>query len=358
VKSSQACSDKAQSAGLMSAIALGIGSHVLVEGPDGDQAPATVQMETSTQLLVRIDGSDRWVPRSRVVPDSVDGDGAVAASDHLPAVAVTSTNGKREREADADGPAPRTHRGSAAACDEDTEVWDDECFFCGNGGKLTCCDACPRVYHLRCLPAAESAKLRLPGAADKEWWCPRCQRVANLAFCMGRQLAHPALAEGATDDAARRLFAFMSDGMHEMQWEPLREAGAALLHSMPTSHLWQPRSARAADGPAQQAADLLAARVGPDWWAGAFAAAPAAPSVAAPAAPAGDDGGGNVAGVRTSIYRGVSKRYGKWKARIKEKGHDIVIGEYEDEIEAARAYDKKARALHGDRAALNFPDEG
>jgi len=58
---------------------------------------------------------------------------------------------------------------------------------------------------------------------------------------------------------------------------------------------------------------------------------------------------------RTSEYRGVSRRYGKWKARIKQNGHDLVIGDFDDEIEAAKAYDRKARQLHGDKASLNFP---
>ena len=58
----------------------------------------------------------------------------------------------------------------------------------------------------------------------------------------------------------------------------------------------------------------------------------------------------------TSEYRGVSRRYGKWKARIKQSGTDFVIGDFPDELSAARAYDKKARELHGDKAALNFPD--
>ena len=53
----------------------------------------------------------------------------------------------------------------------------------------------------------------------------------------------------------------------------------------------------------------------------------------------------------------VSKRYGKWKARIKERGHDVVLGDFEDEVEAARAYDRKAREMHGAKALVNFPDD-
>ena len=53
----------------------------------------------------------------------------------------------------------------------------------------------------------------------------------------------------------------------------------------------------------------------------------------------------------------MSKRYGKWKARIKEKGHDLVLGDFDDEVEAARAYDRKAREMHGAKAQVNFPDD-
>ena len=51
----------------------------------------------------------------------------------------------------------------------------------------------------------------------------------------------------------------------------------------------------------------------------------------------------------------MSRRYGKWKARIKQNGSDLVIGDFDDELEAAYAYDAKARQLHGDKAMLNVP---
>ena len=52
----------------------------------------------------------------------------------------------------------------------------------------------------------------------------------------------------------------------------------------------------------------------------------------------------------------MSRRYGKWKARIRQEGTDIIIGDYDNELDAARAYDKKARVMHGEKAQLNFPD--
>jgi hypothetical protein len=58
--------------------------------------------------------------------------------------------------------------------------------------------------------------------------------------------------------------------------------------------------------------------------------------------------------------RGVcwNKCNNKWLARIKYDGKDRHLGYFEDKEEAARAYDKAARARHGDEAQLNFPGEG
>jgi hypothetical protein len=59
---------------------------------------------------------------------------------------------------------------------------------------------------------------------------------------------------------------------------------------------------------------------------------------------------------KTSLYRGVSKRHGRWKARVKRNGKEVVIGCYPTEVEAARAYDENALRLHGHKAVLNFAD--
>ena len=269
-------------------------------------------------------------------------------------------------------PSPDRKRPLPAEDEPEPAEWDDECFICGQAGKLTCCDVCPRVYHLRCLPAADSAKLRLPSSAEQDWWCPRCRKVAKATFCMSRELSHPELGEEGADPVAlaHRLFAFMSDPQHEGQLDPLREAAASLLQAMPRSAPWLSRilngGGRGAGGigasrAAQQAADQLAARVSPDWWVGAcLEAEPPASTDGGSVAEGGGGGGGGGGATKppgTSIYRGVSKRYGKWKARIKEKGSDVVLGDFDDEIEAAKAYDRKARLLHGEKALVNFPEE-
>jgi hypothetical protein len=61
-----------------------------------------------------------------------------------------------------------------------------------------------------------------------------------------------------------------------------------------------------------------------------------------------------------SKYRGVSwqKSKNKWRAEIRYDGKDHYLGSFEDEEEAARAYDKAARAHRGEKAQLNFPAEG
>jgi len=63
----------------------------------------------------------------------------------------------------------------------------------------------------------------------------------------------------------------------------------------------------------------------------------------------------------SSKYKGVSwwERDKKWKAciRVNEDSRKTQhLGYFTDEEEAARAYDTKARELHGEFAYLNFPD--
>jgi hypothetical protein len=61
---------------------------------------------------------------------------------------------------------------------------------------------------------------------------------------------------------------------------------------------------------------------------------------------------------KSSIYRGVSweERLNKWKSEIQINYRRIVLGYFEDEVEAAIAYDRAAIIYHGDRARLNFPE--
>jgi hypothetical protein len=60
-----------------------------------------------------------------------------------------------------------------------------------------------------------------------------------------------------------------------------------------------------------------------------------------------------------SIYKGVvrGKRAGTWYARIGWGGAHATAGPFEDEAEAARAYDRLAVELFGEIVRLNFPDE-
>ncbi len=58
-----------------------------------------------------------------------------------------------------------------------------------------------------------------------------------------------------------------------------------------------------------------------------------------------------------SQFKGVSKTRKKWRARIKIDGKDINLGSFVYEIDAARAYDKKAKEIYGNCAFLNFPND-
>jgi len=59
----------------------------------------------------------------------------------------------------------------------------------------------------------------------------------------------------------------------------------------------------------------------------------------------------------TSQYRGVCRHGTKWSADIGHLSVRVHIGLFVEEIEAARAHDRKAIELHGQYAYLNLPDE-
>ena len=62
----------------------------------------------------------------------------------------------------------------------------------------------------------------------------------------------------------------------------------------------------------------------------------------------------------SSCFTGVSwhKNARKWKAAIKHEGKTHYLGLFEDEIEAAKAWDAKARSLRGAATATNFNLDG
>lgn len=57
----------------------------------------------------------------------------------------------------------------------------------------------------------------------------------------------------------------------------------------------------------------------------------------------------------TSRFKGVGMRRdtGRWRAFIRVRGLLIILGHFEDEIEAAKAYDRAARHHFGEFARLN-----
>ncbi len=59
-----------------------------------------------------------------------------------------------------------------------------------------------------------------------------------------------------------------------------------------------------------------------------------------------------------SKYKGLkSKKNGKWEVSCGLNGVEIYIGVFNTQEEAARAYDRSAKRLHGEFAVLNFPGE-
>jgi hypothetical protein len=59
----------------------------------------------------------------------------------------------------------------------------------------------------------------------------------------------------------------------------------------------------------------------------------------------------------SSRFVGVCRRGDRWEAWIKHRGKWLTLGRYDDEVEAAKARDRKAYELHGEHAYLNFPED-
>ncbi len=61
----------------------------------------------------------------------------------------------------------------------------------------------------------------------------------------------------------------------------------------------------------------------------------------------------------SSKYRGVyfAKNRGKWRAQINYNGTRRHLGYFDNQEDAARAYDNAAKIYHGDFAVLNFPQD-
>ena len=59
-----------------------------------------------------------------------------------------------------------------------------------------------------------------------------------------------------------------------------------------------------------------------------------------------------------SKYKGVdwAKDMKRWRARIRVNGKRIYLGSFDNESDAAKAYDKAAKRFHGEFAFLNFSD--
>jgi hypothetical protein len=63
--------------------------------------------------------------------------------------------------------------------------------------------------------------------------------------------------------------------------------------------------------------------------------------------------------INTSSYKGVTwqKNDKKWVSKINKNKQRYHLGYFDDPIEAALAYDRAAKELHGEFARINFPQQ-
>ena len=63
---------------------------------------------------------------------------------------------------------------------------------------------------------------------------------------------------------------------------------------------------------------------------------------------------------KTSQYVGLQWKQSveKWEVKVTENKKIISVGYYENEIDGAKAYDKRTLAARGKNAKLNFPKKG
>jgi hypothetical protein len=69
---------------------------------------------------------------------------------------------------------------------------------------------------------------------------------------------------------------------------------------------------------------------------------------------------GKIKSNNTSGYKGVhknTKSKTKWRVNLKHNGKQICVGYFNDKIEAAKAYNKKALELYGEYARLNIIED-
>jgi hypothetical protein len=59
----------------------------------------------------------------------------------------------------------------------------------------------------------------------------------------------------------------------------------------------------------------------------------------------------------SSQYKGVTNRRNRWRATISVNYKQLFLGSFEDEVEAARAYDRAAIEHYGEFASINFPED-
>ena len=72
------------------------------------------------------------------------------------------------------------------------EANESVCTVCAKAGEHVCCDSCPRVYHVRCVPA-----LKMNGVPERDWFCPCCDVSSSRKSAAGASSSSSSAAAGS-----------------------------------------------------------------------------------------------------------------------------------------------------------------
>ena len=80
---------------------------------------------------------------------------------------------------------------------------NDCCYLCGQGGRMVCCETCPRSYHTSCLASSERSDLK----KYERWSCRHC--LSGIAEFSLNDVVDSIFIPASSSSANRTKLAYM-----------------------------------------------------------------------------------------------------------------------------------------------------